>query len=60
MQTLADHNRLVAEARVDSANVIAARALLYDDEKTGCKPVSTKPKPLSPPSSAAAAPSTKA
>ena len=35
MQTLADHNRLVAEARVDSANVIAARALLYDDEKTG-------------------------
>ena len=35
MQTLADNNRLVAEARVDSDNVIATRALLYDDEKTG-------------------------
>jgi hypothetical protein len=35
MQTLADHNRLVAEARIDAANAIAARALLYDDEKTG-------------------------
>jgi len=35
MKNLNNHNRLVAEARVDSGNVIAARALLYDDEKTG-------------------------
>lgn len=37
MKNLNDQNRLVAEARVDSGNAIAARALLYDDEKTGLR-----------------------
>ena len=37
MKTLSDHNKAVADARVDASNAIAARAELYDADKTGLK-----------------------